>query len=90
MAAPQRFSVDPTEFARKRVLVTGGTQGMGAAIVWRLGAGGAKVATTARSELPTGQAPDLFVQADVSTAEGVENVVPDWPRTVRRPRHHRP
>ena len=28
MTAP-RFSVDPSEFATKRVLVTGGTKGMG-------------------------------------------------------------
>ena len=71
----QRFSVDPSELATKRVLVTGGTQGMGEAIARRLAAGGAKVATTARSELPNGQTPDLFVQADVSTADGVKNVV---------------
>ena len=45
----QRFSVDPSEFATKRVLVTGGTKGMGQAIVQRLTAGGARVATTARS-----------------------------------------
>jgi NAD(P)-dependent dehydrogenase (short-subunit alcohol dehydrogenase family) len=41
----QRFSVDPSEFATKRVLVTGGTKGMGQAIVQRLTAGGATVAT---------------------------------------------
>jgi NAD(P)-dependent dehydrogenase (short-subunit alcohol dehydrogenase family) len=70
----QRFSVDPMELARKRVLVTGGTQGVGEAIVGRLAAGGARVATAARSELPEGQAPDLFVQADVSTADGVDKV----------------
>jgi 3-oxoacyl-ACP reductase-like protein len=48
----QRFSVDPSEFATKRVLVTGGTKSMGQAIVQRLTAGGATVATTARSPLP--------------------------------------
>jgi NAD(P)-dependent dehydrogenase (short-subunit alcohol dehydrogenase family) len=36
----QGLSVDPNEFAAKRVLVTGGTQGMGEAIVRRLAAGG--------------------------------------------------
>jgi NAD(P)-dependent dehydrogenase (short-subunit alcohol dehydrogenase family) len=72
---PTRFSIDPTEFARKRVLVTGGTQGIGEAIVRRLAAGGAQVATTARSQLPSGQTPALFVQADVSTPSGVETVV---------------
>jgi NAD(P)-dependent dehydrogenase (short-subunit alcohol dehydrogenase family) len=71
----QRFSADPSEFATKRVLVTGGTKGMGAAIVQRLTAGGARVATTARSPLPDGQKVELFVQADVGTPEGVEKVV---------------
>ena len=69
------FSVDPAELAGRRALVTGGTQGVGEAIVRRLAAGGARVATTARSALPEGQAPDLFVQADVSTAAGAGEVV---------------
>jgi NAD(P)-dependent dehydrogenase (short-subunit alcohol dehydrogenase family) len=63
------------EFTGKRVLVTGGTEGMGAAIVRRLAVGGATVATTARSPLPDGQEPDLFVQADLSTAAGVGQVL---------------
>ncbi|MCY1058579.1 SDR family oxidoreductase [Nannocystis sp. SCPEA4] len=66
---------DPREFVGKRVLVTGGTQGMGAAIVQRLVAGGATVATTARSTLPEGQAPALFIQADIATRAGVDRVV---------------
>src|ERR1700726_5273759 len=74
LMAAQRFLVDPSEFATKRVLVTGGTKGMGQAIVQRLTAGGATVATTARSPLPDGQKVELFVQADVATAEGVEKV----------------
>ena len=69
------FSLDPTEFTGKRVLVTGGTQGMGEAIARRLAAGGARVATTARSKLPDGQAPALFIQADLSTPDGVGDVV---------------
>ena len=64
------FSADSEEFRSKRVLVTGGTKGMGEAILRRLARGGAVVATTARSPLPAGQSLDLFVQADMSTAEG--------------------
>jgi NAD(P)-dependent dehydrogenase (short-subunit alcohol dehydrogenase family) len=48
---------------------------MGEAIVRRLAAGGARVATTARSPLPEGLVVDLFVQADLSTREGVDTVV---------------
>jgi NAD(P)-dependent dehydrogenase (short-subunit alcohol dehydrogenase family) len=70
-----RFSVDPTEFAGKRVLVTGGTKGMGEAIVRRFRSSGATVATTARSALPHGVSFDLFIQADLGTASGVQDVV---------------
>jgi NAD(P)-dependent dehydrogenase (short-subunit alcohol dehydrogenase family) len=70
----REFSADPAEFQGKRVLVTGGTKGMGEAIVRRLLRGGALVATTARSPLPEGQSPSLFVQADISTPEGVRAV----------------
>ena len=75
MAGGTRFSVDPTEFAGKRVLITGGTKGMGEAMVRRFQSSDAAVATTARSSLPHGQAPDLFVQADIGTVSGVEQVV---------------
>lgn len=74
MGSALRFSFDPTEFAGKRVLVTGGTQGMGRAIVQRLVGGGATVATTARSILPAGQTVGLFVQADITTHQGVDKV----------------
>lgn len=64
-----------TEFAGKRALVTGGTKGMGEAIVRRLRGSGATVVTTARSAPPKLPRSDLFVGADVSAAEGVEKVV---------------
>jgi len=69
-----RFSFDPKEFAGKSVLVTGGTEGMGEAIVRRLAGSGAKVATTARSPLREGRTVGLFVQADISTRQGADKV----------------
>ena len=54
----------------RRALVTGGTQGIGAAVVARLREAGVRVLTTARTR-PTGLIDaDLFVAADVSTAGG--------------------
>jgi len=69
------FPVPEGEFEGRRILVTGGTKGMGEAMVRRFQLAGARVATTARSPLPEGQAPDIFIQADVGTAEGVQAVV---------------
>lgn len=63
------------EFRGQRILVSGGTKGIGASIVSRLTAGGGAVATAGRSKLPPDQQPALFVQADVSTAGGVIEVV---------------
>ena len=64
-----------TEFAGKRVFITGGSKGVGEAIVRRFAIGGATVGTTARSPLPEGNAARLFVQADINTRDGVDKVV---------------
>jgi NAD(P)-dependent dehydrogenase (short-subunit alcohol dehydrogenase family) len=65
---------DRGEIQGKRVLVTGGTKGIGAAVVKRLTAGGAAVLTTARS-LPASGSADQFIQADVSTRDGCDRVI---------------
>jgi NAD(P)-dependent dehydrogenase (short-subunit alcohol dehydrogenase family) len=72
IAYPFPFLKD--EFKDKRVVVTGGTKGMGEAMVRRFALGGASVATTARSPLHADQQPALFVQADLGTQEGVQEV----------------
>jgi NAD(P)-dependent dehydrogenase (short-subunit alcohol dehydrogenase family) len=69
------FVISGDEFKGKRVLVTGGTKGIGAAIVHRFELSGATVATTARSEPAQGQGFALFIKADLGTARGVQNVV---------------
>jgi NAD(P)-dependent dehydrogenase (short-subunit alcohol dehydrogenase family) len=63
------------EFTGKRALVTGGTRGMGEAIVQRLRGSGATVVTTARSTPRDLLEPELFVEADLSITEGTEKVV---------------
>ncbi len=64
-----------TEFEGKKVLVTGGTKGMGQAVVRRLMNSGAEVMTSARSK-PEALLPGLkFVQADLATKEGTDTVI---------------
>jgi len=57
----------------KRALVTGGTKGLGAAVVARLREMGAKVLTTARSG--SQPADEMFVAADIATSAGCSTVV---------------
>ena len=68
------FSVSVEEFKNKRVLVTGGTKGVGQAIVSRFQLGGALVATTARAPLLHGHTANLFIQADLATSSGVHSL----------------
>jgi NADPH:quinone reductase-like Zn-dependent oxidoreductase len=69
------IQINPNELSDKRVLVTGGTKGMGEAMVNRLRQAGATVITTARSKPDELRSPDLFIQSDISTPDGVEKVV---------------
>ncbi|MBB5984493.1 SDR family oxidoreductase [Sphingobium lignivorans] len=63
------IKVDPTEFAGKRVLVSGGTKGLGRATVERFLAGGARVITAARAIRDPMEGVE-YVQADLTTPEG--------------------
>lgn len=71
------IQTDPNELSGKRVLVTGGTQGIGEAIVNRLRRAGATVIATARSIPANLQSPDLFIAADLSKTDGIQIVVKD-------------
>ncbi|MDP0500475.1 MAG: SDR family oxidoreductase [Verrucomicrobiota bacterium JB022] len=62
-------------FAGRHALVTGGTKGLGAAIVAHLAAAGATVYTTAREEPETLPAGVHFIAGDLTKPEGVEKVV---------------
>ena len=63
------IKADPTEFAGKRVLISGGTKGLGRATVKRFLAGGARVVTAARAIKDPIEGVE-YVQADLTTAEG--------------------
>lgn len=63
------------EFMNKRVLVTGGTKGMGRAIAQRFTDAGARVMTTARSAPDESLTFATLVIADISTAAGVERLI---------------
>ena len=63
----------PVELEGRRALVTGGTKGIGAAVVAQLTQAGATVLTTARSA-PADLGKAAFVAADLSTADGCDAV----------------
>ncbi|RUW50950.1 MULTISPECIES: SDR family oxidoreductase [unclassified Mesorhizobium] len=67
------IKADPTEFAGKRVLISGGTKGLGRATVDRFLAGGARVITSARGDLDPIDCVE-FVQTDLTTAEGAASL----------------
>ena len=68
--AADEFNVDSQEFDGKRVLVTGGTKGIGQAVAAKFRDGGARVLTTAREHPRDPAQNDLFVATDIATAEG--------------------
>jgi NAD(P)-dependent dehydrogenase (short-subunit alcohol dehydrogenase family) len=71
-----KFPFIANEFSGKRVLVTGGTAGIGKAVVSRLLEGGAKVVTTARKKTMGDENLQYeYIQADLSTSEGCTKVV---------------
>jgi NAD(P)-dependent dehydrogenase (short-subunit alcohol dehydrogenase family) len=82
MTTSYPFAVRADEFKGKRVLVTGGTKGMGAVMVRRFQLAGARVATTARTATPDLARDILFVEADLGTALGasrvVDRITADW------------
>ena len=61
--------IDPEEFAGARVVVSGGTRGLGLAVTARFAAAGARIVTAARR---AGEAPARVhvIEADLSTAQG--------------------
>ena len=63
------------EFDGKRVLVTGGSKGIGQAVAARLREGDARVLTTARTRPGDLADTSLFVATDITTAEGCAAVV---------------
>ena len=67
------IQVEPKEFDGKRVLVSGGTKGLGRATVQRFLSGGARVVTAAR-KIKDPIAGVEYVEADLTTAAGSETL----------------
>jgi len=65
---------DAQEFTGKRILVTGGSKGIGEAIVTRLRLGGGTVLVTARN-VPKGVDTGHFIQTDGTTRAGADHII---------------
>ena len=74
MTSAPSFQIDPAEFEGKRVFVSGGTKGAGEAIVKRMAAAGAIVATSARNSVDNSAA-RFLIEADLSSQQGVDKAV---------------
>jgi NAD(P)-dependent dehydrogenase (short-subunit alcohol dehydrogenase family) len=75
MGSVVEFPYETNEFKGKRVLVTGGTKGTWESYCQTVCPLWGTVITTARSIPVEGQVAELFIQADISTPEGVGKVV---------------
>ena len=69
------FVNDPNELKGRRALVTGGSRGIGGAIVRRLLSAGARVVAVARHAVEDFPADAAWIQGDVSSVEGVQAIV---------------
>jgi len=70
MSAADDFSAVPHEFDGKRVVVTGGTKGIGQAVAARLREAGARVLTTGRTRPTDLTDANSFTAGDITTADG--------------------
>src|SRR6202048_1042460 len=69
------FINDPNELKGRRALVTGGSRGIGGAIVRRLLSAGTRVVAVARNPVEGFPADAAWIQGDVSSLEGVQAIV---------------
>src|ERR1700736_5704936 len=69
------FVNDPDELKGRRALVTGGSRGIGGAVVRRLLSAGAQVVAVARNPVDDFPADAALIQGDLSSLEGVHAIV---------------